>query len=297
MTLDGDRSQDELVLELLRAVSQQRWQERYRALERSIELPANRRREIAQHFVGDSNAFVSSLAQRLSDSEGRPTIRSRRGIVQAFDQLLHGARLSVGQRSDLIRLFEDAQEAGSIGYLALSADRAARLVTAALSAPADSRETYLQQLDRFLRHIAAYASPIQPGSERIPIATAIADAKTRTNIPIFLDRSVETEVNEVAFTSALEELVANAVDAGASEVRVSVLPTNGHVRAVISNDGKPIDSSVSNHLFEPWYTTRAGRAGLGLYLARAIAREAGGDITVRQGDSSIFQVELPASPE
>ena len=293
MDLTRSDPDDMLRQELIATASSKQWRERYSALERSAELSISARREVAQHFIHDSNAFVRSFAQALSSAEGRPGVRSRRAIVQDFDHVVHGTRLTLAQRANLIRLFEDAQEAGSIGYLALSADRAARLVTAALSSRESERAGHLQQLERFLRHIAAYASPTPVAKDVRSVAEVLAEAESRDSIRVVVERSADVRVNAEAFRTALDELLSNAADAGATEARVNVLRSNGSVKALVANDGAPITTEAQRHLFEPWYTTRTGRAGLGLFLARSVIRDAGGDLTPREASRSEFQVELP----
>jgi signal transduction histidine kinase len=286
-------SDENLIQELIAAATAKRWQDRYIALERSADLPVSARRDVARHYTHDANSWVRSFALALVSAEGRPSVRSRRAIVQDFDKVLRGTKLTVTQRANLLQLFEDAQEAGSIGYLALSADRAARLVTAALSSGEGERAGHLRQLDRFLRHIAAYASPTPVGHELRSVAEVLAEAERREPIHVVVERSADVSVNEDALRTALQEILSNAVDAGATEVRVNVLRSNGMVKASVANNGAPMTAEAKKHLFEPWYTTRAGRAGLGLFLARSAVRDVGGDLTARETSDSEFQVELP----
>ena len=64
----------------------------------------------------------------------------------------------------------------------------------------------------------------------------------------------------------------------------------------VTDDGPGVDASLRDSLFEPGATT-TGSAGLGLALARRIARNAGGDVTSRvaaraRPDS---EISLPAT--
>ncbi len=89
---------------------------------------------------------------------------------------------------------------------------------------------------------------------------------------------------------ALRNLIENAVKyAGGAEV--SVHPAGGHVAVTVADRGPGIPEARIAEVFEPFTRLESSRnretggIGLGLALARAIAREAGGDISLanRQG--------------
>jgi signal transduction histidine kinase len=71
-----------------------------------------------------------------------------------------------------------------------------------------------------------------------------------------------------------------------------------YVRLRVSDTGVGIDPELLPLVFEPFFTTKPEGAGtgLGLAMADAAVREAGGSITVRsvQGEGSVFTVLLPA---
>ena len=62
------------------------------------------------------------------------------------------------------------------------------------------------------------------------------------------------------------------------------------VLAVIDN-GPGVSASMKPRLFEPFQTEKANGVGIGLALARKIARAHGGDVTLEDG--SRFVVRLP----
>jgi signal transduction histidine kinase len=85
-------------------------------------------------------------------------------------------------------------------------------------------------------------------------------------------------------------------------VRVSVSECNGNKIAITVKDtGIGIPQEDLPHIFERFYRCDRSRseagAGLGLSLAKTIARAHGGDITVvsRPGEGSAFTVTLPRS--
>ena len=102
----------------------------------------------------------------------------------------------------------------------------------------------------------------------------------------------------------LGNLVENAIRYGSPDVPVQVAVTadESELRFEVRNGGAPIDPSALNQIFEP--LRRGARngdgahgdasLGLGLYIAREIARNHGGTIEVRSDQKqTVFTVRLP----
>ncbi len=101
----------------------------------------------------------------------------------------------------------------------------------------------------------------------------------------------------------LGNLVLNAIRYGASDapVRVSVTGDEAEVRFEVKNRGPAIERSALGRIFDPLQRglndqdKNAGSSlGLGLYIAREIAKAHGGEITVRSDETeTVFAVRLP----
>ncbi len=102
---------------------------------------------------------------------------------------------------------------------------------------------------------------------------------------------------------ALVHLLANAIEVTpeGKPIHVSTRREKGNCVLMIRDEGPGISSGIAAHLFDPFVTTRTGRPGLGLALARHTIEVHGGTITASNNDprpGATFTVTLPtASPE
>jgi signal transduction histidine kinase len=146
-------------------------------------------------------------------------------------------------------------------------------VSATRVLPAESLSTTLHLLGYLARQ------------KKVTIAADIAE-----NLPPFT-------ADEEALREISTNLIANAIEAARSEVRVKASALNCIVTLEITNDGTPIAPQVRERLFEPFVTTRADGTGLGLYIVGRRVRELGGEIRcdLPADEGTRFTVELPAA--
>jgi signal transduction histidine kinase len=98
-----------------------------------------------------------------------------------------------------------------------------------------------------------------------------------------------------AVAQALHPLLENAVRHARSRVEVGLAERAGEVVFVVRDDGPGVDPAVREHLFEPG-TSSGGGAGLGLPLARRLARSCGGEVEeVPAPSGARFELRMPAT--
>jgi signal transduction histidine kinase len=138
----------------------------------------------------------------------------------------------------------------------------------------------------------AAADLVRPAAARKSL-----DLRCRVDGP---DEIVETDLGKTK--QILVNLLANAVkftECGHVELAAAVLA--GRATFVVSDTGGGIATSQLESIFDPFrqvdqsITRRAGGSGLGLTIARRLARLLGGDIHVAShlGEGSMFTVDIP----
>lgn len=112
----------------------------------------------------------------------------------------------------------------------------------------------------------------------------------------FLTEPVLVEGNSTRLRQVFVSLITNAQQAmaGSGSITMEVSRAGGWATATVADTGPGIAPGVLPHVFEPFFTTRAGEGGTGLGLAAAlaIARSHGGELSVESPPSGGARVTL-----
>ena len=101
--------------------------------------------------------------------------------------------------------------------------------------------------------------------------------------------------NQTALSGALTNLCANAVEAGASLVDLSLTADARFIYIKVANDGPEIPADKRAQIFEPFYTSKSSGTGLGLAVVRAVAKVHQGEVYLEENEQfkTIFTLKLP----
>lgn len=101
--------------------------------------------------------------------------------------------------------------------------------------------------------------------------------------------------NVTALSGAVSNLVANAVEAGAKKVKISLKKLPGEIAVSVANNGPEIPQAQRAKIFEPFYTTKSNGTGLGLAVAVAVARVHHGrlELSSEEGYPVVFTLYIP----
>jgi signal transduction histidine kinase len=95
----------------------------------------------------------------------------------------------------------------------------------------------------------------------------------------------------------LHPVIENACRYGGSTVGVSIAQSNGVVTFSVDDDGPGVSEAEEEAIFEPGHRGRSGEsaagAGLGLALARRLARSVDGDVAAIPAAGGRFRITLP----
>lgn len=172
----------------------------------------------------------------------------------------------------------------------------------------------LQRLSTMLLQVAADDMPLQ----REPLSVAqlahrvirATDTDARANsvtVTHTIDPQLLVEADEAAATQALTILVDNAIKYSPPDeaIAISAIQRRANIVIRVTDHGPGIAKADQRRVFERFYRTDQARQrsgatsgyGLGLEIARKIARHHGGDIELRSalGRGSTFSLVLPAA--
>jgi PAS domain S-box-containing protein len=176
----------------------------------------------------------------------------------------------------------------------------------------------IRRLDRIVQDLFDITHPRGFQLRVAPLDEAVRRAVHSLD-PYLVERGVTVTVAVAPFTPAVPHdtdqlqqvfinLIKNAAEASPSggiiRVELATLPPagrgghlgpNGGVIARVEDRGSGISADDLKTVFEPFFTTRKGGTGLGLYICHDIVKRHGGVLAVHSqlGHGTTFSVELP----
>jgi two-component system nitrogen regulation sensor histidine kinase GlnL len=162
-------------------------------------------------------------------------------------------------------------------------------------------------LDRLLD--PAPPRPLAPTNVHAALERVRLLAEAEAGWSVRLLRDYDPSLPEIAadadrLTQALLNLVRNAMEAGANEVKlrtraehnglIGERPFRLALRVEIEDDGRGVPDTLAERIFLPLVSGRAEGSGLGLTLAQQVAREHGGSLAYRSRPGhTVFTLLLP----
>jgi len=195
----------------------------------------------------------------------------------------------------------------------------------------DEVDRIARLIDRMQELGAQSTAEAEPCNPHEAIRAAIATVRAGSNAPVEIREAFDPSLppalaNRDALEQVLINLISNARDAALgklndqsetetlAEVSVQTRFTSGlafsslrfgnavklPIEITVSDNGGGIDPAVSDHIFEPFVTSKQSGQGLGLALVRKLVRDMNGSVSherdVRAGLTH-FRIHLPLAPQ
>ncbi|MDH2445457.1 HAMP domain-containing sensor histidine kinase [Amnibacterium sp. CER49] len=218
-------------------------------------------------------AVLDSLLERVSQA-----IRAEQRLTAELAHELRTPLTVIKGEADLGRLGR--------GVAPRERDRFGRIAAAA----SDMSAAMTTLLDVARGSIGTDAS-----TDVVPVVEALAG---RMADPVLGIRVVPSDAVAAVPKELLERIVApvldNAVRYARSTIRITAVHEGDQVVVLIENDGEPVVGADEDLFAAGVHSDDSPGAGLGLALARRVARAIGGDVRLRSASPAAFAVTLPA---
>lgn len=249
-------------------------------------------------LLGVTAYFTSTITKHLQESQ-RQLLQAERlsALGQLVGYIAHEINNPIGIISTRMKLMKsNAQDFMTPAFLKETldiverqADRVAQVVKSLLGffKPLAQPKT-LVNLNQALQEALSIAEP------RISKTGIVVERSFYPNLP-----KIHARVNDLVHIFL--NLINNATDAmpRGGILRIQTQTSNGFIEASIKDTGEGIPRENINKIFEPFFTTKGEiqGTGLGLPIARSLAKGFGGEILVESllGKGSTFVVRLPTN--
>jgi signal transduction histidine kinase len=180
-----------------------------------------------------------------------------------------------------------------------------RKAPAALSGNVASGKEEVQKISRIVDRFSDVLKPLVVRPETFPVGEAVASVteSLSSEFPDLRDRvrfegrgELPVRADRELFSLVLANLLRNALEAAAAgEIVVRAERDRRRIRLSVRDSGPGIPPERLDRVFEPFFSTKQGGMGIGLYLAARAVEAQGGRIEVRSrgGAGAEFIVHLP----
>ena len=174
-------------------------------------------------------------------------------------------------------------------------------IVAATTRMTTTLDTLIAAARTELRPRGAHCDAVLAAREAAGAAAALAAANAVTISVVPAPESAPVAVEQPLVERVLAPIIENACRYAHAQIRIEIRPTGATVQLTVGDDGPGLAPEQLEAVFQPGWqgsasTVAIAGAGLGLPLARRLARSAGGDVIahhIRLGGR--FTVTLPAA--
>jgi len=168
-----------------------------------------------------------------------------------------------------------------------------------------SASDIMTRIRAFLKKADAQRGPVDLNRTIQEVVALTRDQAAASSVTLrteFFEELPKVLGDRVQLQQVVLNLVLNAIEATARtdkrgrEIRITTLQAEAE-RAIVevSDSGQGIDLQSLEHIFEPFYSTKAEGLGMGLAISRSIVESHGGELTAAadDGHGATFRFSLP----
>jgi two-component system sensor histidine kinase HydH len=165
----------------------------------------------------------------------------------------------------------------------------------------DRMQGVLDELLNFSRPLSPLAlDRVAPAELLGEVARLHEGVAAQGHVTVAVDPGAETceevRCDRRKVLQALVNLVQNAIEASprGGHITLRAEAAGGQARLSVEDEGPGLSEEIRARVFEPGVTSKRTGSGLGLTIARALARQHGGDVTLERGARGVIaSVVLP----
>lgn len=99
--------------------------------------------------------------------------------------------------------------------------------------------------------------------------------------------------DEIQLRRAFTNIITNALRYAKANIQIDCKADKGKAVVCIRDDGEGVVPELLPHIFDRFFSTRKGGAGIGLSLAKEIVSLHKGTISASNDDGTVFEISLP----
>ena len=236
------------------------------------------------HIRNPFEIFVQQMSSAVSDA-GDIAVRRRERTAAAFNEMQARLRRYVDDRTSMVAAIAHDLRT-PLTRLRFRIDAAPEEAQAKMTADIDQMEAMIAATLTFVRD--AQADPQRTRLELSSLLESIVDdmAETGADVSVGKAEKVVIDADSLALRRLLTNLIENAIKYGA-RARCSLSVHDRLAEIDIEDEGPGVPTPELNRVFDPFYrrepsrNRQTGGIGLGLSVARSIARAHGGDVALQ----------------
>lgn len=235
-------------------------------------------------MVDELDKNIELLARSERESAWREMAKQ---VAHEIKNPLTPMRLSVQQ---LLKAWNDKNE---------NIDEYMQRVSQTLIEQIDTLSSIATEFSNFAKMPKANNQEIDLCSLLKSVAGLFAEEPVSINLHLPCDSGLRIYADKEQISRVFINLITNAIQAIPDNrqgvIDISVTQTKNKVNISVSDNGKGVEASIGDKLFEPNFTTKSGGMGMGLAISKNIIESAGGNIYYKtiENEGTTFIIDIP----